>query len=303
LRALDIASFTSLLNKLQLPTTVPQVPVAVPAKPVPAPVPPVIGRRRIAAGLLGTAAVVLLLATCAGGMPDIAGLIALALGGVAFAVRPGTLLEEERQRRQKAKLDAQSAWRQLTEGWRRDCSAAIAKFHAKRAETERHLSTLQELPAARQAQLKKLHQERERHQRQVYLEQFDVETAKLPGIGAGLKAMLVAYGFDTAHDITWAVGNVKGIGPVKLDTLLAWRRSLEAQFKFDPALGVSPAQRAAVEREMLQRRRELERLLAQGAHELPVLHQRAVTLLSPDRGRFNQAARQLAQALADADVV
>jgi len=180
---------------------------------------------------------------------------------------------------------------------------ALAKFHECRDSVERQLMEFERLPAVRQARLQALHSEREKYQRKAYLDRFDVETAPISGIGAGLKAMLTAYGFETANDITMGVERVKGIGPVKRNALMAWRRDIEAGFRFDPRVGVSPAQIAAVEREMIQQRRDLERSVAARAEQMPNLHRRAAALLAPDRRLFERAAAQLAQARADAEVV
>lgn len=93
------------------------------------------------------------------------------------------------------------------------------------------------------------------------------------------------------------------IGPAKSYSLMAGRRNLESHFRFDPALGVSQSQRAAVDRRVLQSRAELERSIAQYLEGLRGLHRTAIALRSPDLRRLDEAARRRAQARADAEAL
>ncbi|WP_027182130.1 helix-hairpin-helix domain-containing protein [Oleidesulfovibrio alaskensis] len=77
---------------------------------------------------------------------------------------------------------------------------------------------------------------RESRQRQAYLDRFPIRSANISGIGPAKTATLVSFGIETAADVNLsAVLRVPGFGKVMSNRLVAWRRKLESQFRYNPA--------------------------------------------------------------------
>ncbi|WP_129780365.1 hypothetical protein [Peristeroidobacter soli] len=166
----------------------------------------------------------------------------------------------------------------------------------KQLETAR--AELVNLPAVRDRQMKALISERDRHARRRFLERYEIEKAKIPGIGPAKRAMLESYNIETAADIVQsAVLNVPGFGPALFRRLDDWKRSVEARFKFDPNSAVDPRDIHELERKLTQQRVQLERALLQGAQELQRVHQE----LKHRRDQLIRAAEPIAAAYAQAD--
>ncbi len=166
----------------------------------------------------------------------------------------------------------------------------------KKLETAR--AELLNLPATRERKMKALIAEREKHARQRFLERFEIESAKIPGIGPAKRAMLESYNIETAADITEsAVLNVPGFGPALYGRLRDWRRSVEVRFKFDPNSAVDPRDIQDLESKIVQQRTQLESTLMQGAQDLQRLHQE----IKHKREQLLRSAESVAAAYAQAD--
>ncbi len=85
-------------------------------------------------------------------------------------------------------------------------------------------------------ELTKLKASRESRMRQAFLDSFPVRSANIPGIGPAKTATLISFGIETAGDVTQlSVRRVPGFGDVLTGKMVAWRRSLEARFRYNPA--------------------------------------------------------------------
>jgi DNA-binding helix-hairpin-helix protein with protein kinase domain len=154
------------------------------------------------------------------------------------------------------------------------------------------------LPIVRDRKMKALIADREKHARTRFLEGFEIEDAKIPGIGPAKRAMLEIYNIETAADITEsAVLDVPGFGPALYRRLADWRRSVEMRFRFDPNSAVDPRDIQDLERNLVQRRMQLERSLLQGAQDLARLRQEFARL----REQLLKSAGPYAIAFAQAD--
>jgi hypothetical protein len=80
---------------------------------------------------------------------------------------------------------------------------------------------------------------------------------------------------------------------------MAWRRFLETKFKFDPSLGIGPADIQRVDQEVAKRRAEIELLLSKGPAELSDLRRRTVAARAGLQNQLEQALMNVAQAQAD----
>lgn len=84
-------------------------------------------------------------------------------------------------------------------------------------------------------ELDRMKSNRESRQRQAYLDGFPIRRAKISGIGQAKMATLISFGIETAADVSpSAVQRVPGFGEVLTGKMVAWRRSHEARFRYNP---------------------------------------------------------------------
>ena len=94
-----------------------------------------------------------------------------------------------------------------------------------------------------------------------------------------------------------------GFGPSRTSDLMAWRASIEAQFRFDASKGVDPADQQAVKNRFARRRQELERVLRAGLPELQRFWAQSRRQREHASQHLASGAVALAQAKADAEVI
>jgi DNA-binding helix-hairpin-helix protein with protein kinase domain len=155
------------------------------------------------------------------------------------------------------------------------------------------------LPAQREKKRADIEAARERKQRQRFLEGFRIEDEAIPNLGEKTKMILYTWGILDASDVVWNKIQIKGFGPVRQQSLLAWRASKESKFRFNPNEPVNPSDLRALEQEFGQKASVLRSRLSAGPaslkQHLSVWHaQRRQLLIS-----LNSAAHQLAAAQAN----
>ncbi|MDR7556049.1 MAG: hypothetical protein QN157_10615 [Armatimonadota bacterium] len=92
-----------------------------------------------------------------------------------------------------------------------------------------------------------------------YLRQFSLQSAPISGVGPALRARLLASGFHTAADVDfYAVQRVHGIGPVRANAIVDWRKSLEARARSTMPSALSQSEAAAIRAKYEGQRRALE---------------------------------------------
>jgi DNA-binding helix-hairpin-helix protein with protein kinase domain len=147
--------------------------------------------------------------------------------------------------------------------------------------------------------LAKLNSEREAKQRQRFLETFRIEDATIPNIGPKNKLILRTWGIEDAWDVDEGrIQTIKGFGPVKITSLMEWRRSKERLFRFDSKQPVDPRDLNALEQEFAQKAQNLESVITQG---LPNLRQ-AISVWHAQRRQLVSKLSILAEKFAAADV-
>jgi DNA-binding helix-hairpin-helix protein with protein kinase domain len=152
--------------------------------------------------------------------------------------------------------------------------------------------------------LAELERGRERAQRHRFLDQFEIEKAKIEGIGKGRKQVLASYGIETAADVTQsAVAQVPGFGPKTQSRMLAWRSSIEQRFVFDPTRHVDQRDIAQVEREILGKKTEIQDRMNVGLAELRQSHAQIVAARQHLIGQVEAERRVFLQASVDKDTV
>jgi len=193
---------------------------------------------------------------------------------------------------------AEAQYLAVKERWDRDASGE--PFRLKVMELEAVRREWEQVPALRQTRYRQLEQEREKQQRQLFLERFTIEAATIPGIGPGRKTMLQSYNIETAWDIVdRRLQRVPGFGPALIGKLITWRRGVESRFRFDSSKGVDPRKIADLDREMDEVRQKLEEKLATGPAQLEQIRNQIITTRRGMADQVNAAFRAMLQAEAD----
>ena len=214
----------------------------------------------------------------------------------------GAELRKGRQQAQAALQTAQQNAQTITRRWFSECSDE--PFKLKFRELQEKRGQYEQLPDLRQQKLNRLHAERQTKQLERFLDQFQLDTATINGIGPGRKATLQSYGIETAADVVqYRILSIPGFGPAFTSKLLAWRHSLERQFRFNPSLGVEPTDVANVEREITAQRVKLENELQQGLAQLRQISQQILAKRHAMKPYVEQALRTVAQAEADVQIL
>jgi DNA-binding helix-hairpin-helix protein with protein kinase domain len=168
----------------------------------------------------------------------------------------------------RSEYDAASAkWTKTDQEWKD--RVGPKRFDEKKVELVSLKDQLSRLPVVLNQRLDQLKRDQRRIQQEKFLDAFEIEDASIDGIGTGRKQTLASYGIETATDVTaTAVQSVPGFGPVLTAALLAWRRSLEARFVFNPNKAVDPKDIASIHQQILIERRSLEQKMTSGLAQL-----------------------------------
>lgn len=256
------------------------------------------GRRRrykIAAGIIGAVVILGLIVASSDGFAY----MFYFAWGVAFLWR---FFDRDTQTKfGQVAREAESRLRVLQHAWTHE--ASDGEFNVMLEELRALTEEYRKLPERRKRKIRELEQALRETQMHRYLEQFDIASKDIPHIKEGRKAMLSAYGIDSAADVTRsALEGVPGFGSFLIAQVLSWRQSLEATFKFNPGQGIDPADIQRVDRDIVKRRGEIEGLLSKGPSELNVVRQRVIAARGRLRDQLERALMDVAQAQADESV-
>lgn len=224
------------------------------------------------------------------------------VGWVAAEGSGGRLRAEEARLRRTALDTAQQEYQQLTEQLNR--SVGVAGFEAKRTGLDKLRQEYEQLPQAEKHAMEELQTNARSRQLERFLSGCFIDSATIPGVGAGRKASLRSFGIETAADVDWGrVRQVRGFGEGLTRTMMLWRGECERRFTFNPAMAVTPADRQAVKTKFANRRTAIETALRQGATELQGFRGRQAEQVARLKPQLEQAARKLAQAHSDLSVL
>jgi len=197
-----------------------------------------------------------------------------------------------------AKQEAEKRWRDIEQRWR--TQGDDSRFSAKVRELEARKIEHRKLPDLRLQKLRRLETDLRERQRHKFLDRYRIDGATISGIGHARKITLRSYGIETADDVyEQAILAVPGFGPSYTAKLLAWRRSIEQRFVFDPAQGVDPADRQAVEREIANTRAKLEQELQSGPAQLRQISNQITASREAMRPIIDNSLKALVQAEKD----
>jgi DNA-binding helix-hairpin-helix protein with protein kinase domain len=171
-----------------------------------------------------------------------------------------------------AMKDALQALRELDARWNAETEAA--KFDSRKLELLKAKKDLEQLPESRRKALANLEAGKRQAQLSKYLDQFEIDDAKIPGVGPGRKATLESYGIETADDVNdRRIRGISGFGPQTTANIVKWRRDLEAKFVFLPSERIDAALISRLDGDILRQRIKFEQELKAGTAELSRLRE------------------------------
>jgi hypothetical protein len=232
-----------------------------------------VGRKANISNVLGASAAVIAMVT--GAVTQYA-IWFIAAPFVFFAIRRIVLSPPERAAFKQRAADARQKWEAADKEWQR--RAGGEPFTAVKARLVAGKASYERLISKRIGLLDALRRDVRNVQLTRYLDAFEIEEAKITGVGPSKKQTLEAYGIETALDVEYnKVLRVPGFGPKTATNVVAWRRSIEGRFVFDPKRGVDQrdidkvesgiaAERLALQIAMLKDFQELQSLPAQIAY-------------------------------------
>ncbi|TAN52572.1 MAG: hypothetical protein EPN26_07825 [Rhodospirillales bacterium] len=260
------------------------------------------GRAMTAKKVFGYGALIVALLALIGFAPQL--LILWGIGGFVAWAKVSTWVSSgaEIGKFRDSARTAEDSRRAINTRWEQE--ATDHRFVTQLRQLEHERDQLRDLPHVRQRRYQELERTREHHQRRRYLERFEIERAKISGVGPGRKAMLESYNIETAWDVSEShIMRVPGFGPALTRELLKWRRGLEAKFKFDPTKGVDPQDIAALDREIADTKRKLEQNLANGPQTLTQIRNHTLAQRAMLKPLIDEVEKALAQAKADLKAV
>jgi len=80
---------------------------------------------------------------------------------------------------------------------------------------------------------------------------------------------------------------------------LAWRKTVERKFRFDPNKGTDPEDIRVIEKEVAERKLQIEHALTSGLRRLQETAQQVRLMRSSAKGQLDSAVREMLQAEAD----
>lgn len=192
----------------------------------------------------------------------------------------------------------------LESEWRSKVVADSKAFADKKQSLAKLRADYQGLPQVFRKEEEELQSKKREHQLRAFLRNHFIEDASIKGIGPGRISVLRSFGIETALDVTEdKVSAVDGFGPTRTSAVVGWRRSVEAQFRFDPNKAVDPSERAAMVQRQSQRRATIESALAKGLTELKQIGTAADQAWQTHQHRYSVAALRRHRAAAAASVL
>jgi DNA-binding helix-hairpin-helix protein with protein kinase domain len=208
----------------------------------------------------------------------------------------------ESLRRKAVYTETKQRWDSLVGQWNKE--ATETPFNNLMRILKTRKTEYENLPKAYQEEKRRLEANKEAIQKQHYLEKFFIDKADINGVGPNLKKVLASYGVETANDITKKIQyNVPNFGPKRTSDLLAWRKKIEARFKFDPSKGLDPSDIAALNNKLRIQKKQLEEDFARGVGELQEVRNTTLRKRSELAVFLERAAHDFAQAQADVKMI
>jgi DNA-binding helix-hairpin-helix protein with protein kinase domain len=180
-----------------------------------------------------------------------------------------------------------------------------SRIPARKRELADMLARYKALPGKYQAERQALDRDRYRLQLEAFLDTAFVEDVSLWKIGRRTRAVLAAFGIETAKDVEQRLPSIEipGLGRRKRESLARWAAGVRRKFRYDPKQPLQPAVLSALARREAAERSVLERHLRGGPLALARDAEAARKELERGTERLAEAAGALAQAHADYSII
>lgn len=141
---------------------------------------------------------------------------------------------------------------------------------------------------------------RAQHVRSRFLEKYYIAHAKIKKISSTRKVTLASYGIETAADVVrHRIESIAGFGPSLASHLIAWRKSIEQRFVFDPNERLNPADVNSVRSEISRLQADLEGRIRRSVATLQHVANEVLEQRNRLKTGVNAAFRALKQAQLD----
>ncbi len=178
--------------------------------------------------------------------------------------------------------------------------AGEKRFYEKLEELRNKRTEYLSLPALRQRKLREMEKTGRERQMERFLDGYLIAKSNIPDISQSQKIVLLGYGIETAADVKReALMRVPGFSGMPAYKLLAWRRSIEEKFVYNPAQNVSQVDKVAIDREINALRMKREQDLGNGPTHLRRINREIATARQALREDVEKARKRLAQAEED----
>ena len=221
---------------------------------------------------------------------------------LARALSPGRIARErnEAERRAREIERAEESLRRLKDQWQALCGDAA--FVARKKELEAAKAALEGLRAVEEREWEELAARFREARLPDHLRTFDLEFARIPGLGPAEIARLAGRGITTAADI--APERLMAIRRIDLDLvrgLLLFRAAATRSCVFDPVTGIPGRDRKALEDVQARRRSALLARLQSGPLFLAEQRRQALAWRDALGRRLAEAHQKLARLRGEAD--
>lgn len=200
-------------------------------------------------------------------------------------------VEKERDSYRKILNEKNNNYQYQMKRWSDEASPT--RFIKIKSDIEQVVKKYQRLPNDYSNEKARLYSEREFHQLQNFLDRFYIRNYSIPHIKEARKITLRSFGIETAADVLGM--SVPGFGPFLIGELMAWRKTLERKFKFDPSLDVDQEHLNSLNQKFDKMRANYERQLLGGIEELRQVRKRVLSARSSLRESASIAAKEYYQ--------
>lgn len=181
---------------------------------------------------------------------------------------------------------------------RRDFSNTNAKRNFLAAQ-QSYLDTQKKL----KRQIEDYKKQVKEHQLNQYLSQFEIEKARITGIGSSLVITLRSHGIETAADINRQdLLKIIDFGDNRFSTLELWRDQHARSFKWNVQQVIQPSELEAVKQMLGPEFNLCELAIRTAAKEVETEYDQAYTIATNKMQRLSSVREQLKQAFADIQV-
>jgi DNA-binding helix-hairpin-helix protein with protein kinase domain len=224
--------------------------------------------------------------------------------GIAMACsgRINSKFTQERSRRHAAKEEANRRLEAAYTDLDRKYNAYMTEFRKTQTELETVFRKLDNWHTETRAEIQDLEKQKRDIQLKLFLDKKLIKTARIQNFGQKRKAVLAAYGIESALDIRKDL-RIPGIGTSLLKDLLAWRAKCESYFKYNPQAPIPEAALQSSQNRLANLKKDLESQLRAGPEQLNRLNAKMKQLVSDYEKNLSDLLNANAQADADYNVV